>query len=157
MNYTKTEEKVMEEKKIIEINGVKMEVDLRNCRVIENFRVGDNVKLLIKQYDSYKDSAGVIVGFDNFKERPTIIIAYLDVSYSEASIKFAYFNKDTKDIEMVQANDNDLPFKKSRVLELLDKDILKKEKELEEAKHKKDHFLAWFGKYFDIEEKVTEL
>lgn len=79
-----------DEKKIIEIGGVKLELDMRTGKTtqIDTFKVGDNVKVLIKEYDSYKSYAGVIVGFDNFKERPTIIVAYLKMGYSEADIKF---------------------------------------------------------------------
>jgi len=137
-----------ENKRIIEINGVKVEVDLRECKTVDTFKVGTNVKVLIKDYETFKDYAGVIVGFDEFKERPTIIIAYLDVSYSSASIKFAYINKESKDIEIVQANEEDLPFNKARVLELLDKEIEKKQNDLDDAQHTKAHFLEWFGKYF---------
>jgi len=147
---------MQENKRIIEINGVKLEVDLRDCKVVDNFRVGDNVKLLTKKYgDTFEDHAGVIVGFDEFRERPTIIVAYLEVSYSEASIQFAYINKDSKDIEMVKANENDIPFNKSRVLDMLDKGIAVKERELDDAKHKKAHFLEWFGRYFHMHDKET--
>ena len=143
-------------KRVIEINGIKMEVDLRNCKRIDNFKVGDNVKLLVKQYgDSFKDHAGVIVGFDEFKMRPTIIVAYLEVSYSSAKIDFAYINKDTQDIEIVMANENDIPFNKWRVLELLDREIANKQKAVEEAEHTKAHFLEWFGKYFHMYDSET--
>ena len=35
----------MEEKRIIDINGMKMEVDLRTAKRIDTFKVGDNVKV----------------------------------------------------------------------------------------------------------------
>jgi len=37
----------MENKKIIEVNGVKLEVDLSSAKVIEEYRVGDVIKVLI--------------------------------------------------------------------------------------------------------------
>ena len=75
----------MSEKTIIEINGVKMEIDLRQATVVENFKVGDKVKVLIKTYnDSFQSHVGTIVGFDAFKERPTIILAYLANDYGSA-------------------------------------------------------------------------
>ena len=40
----------MEEKRIIEVNGIKMEVDLRNAKRIDQFKVGDSVKVLVKSY-----------------------------------------------------------------------------------------------------------
>ena len=36
----------MEEKRIVEIDGVKIEVDLRTAKRIDTFAVGDNVKVL---------------------------------------------------------------------------------------------------------------
>ena len=41
----------MEEKRIVEIDGVKIEVDLRTAKRIDTFRVGDNVKVLCKEYN----------------------------------------------------------------------------------------------------------
>jgi len=140
----------MEERRIIEVNGIKLEVDLSTARVVDNYRIGDQVKVLVKDYLEYKSFAGVIIGFDNFKERPTIIIAYLRLDYSEASIKFIYFNSDTKEAEICPANPRDIPFDKNRVMELLDRKITKTEEELSDLKNKKDYFLTEFGKYFGV-------
>ena len=41
----------MEGKTMVEIDGVKMEVDLRTARRIDTFAVGDNVKVLCKDYN----------------------------------------------------------------------------------------------------------
>lgn len=41
-----------ESKRIIEINGVKLDVDLSQCKVVENYKVGDAVKVLVKEYSS---------------------------------------------------------------------------------------------------------
>ena len=96
--------------RIVEIDGIKLEIDLRTAKKIEHFRVGDNVRVLVKGYsDTYKVHAGVIVGFDGFEKLPTICIAYLEVGYNSAEIKFAYINagsesKDSK-IEITPAFD----------------------------------------------------
>jgi hypothetical protein len=53
----------MNETRIVEINGVKLELDMRQAKLqsIDTFKVGDSVKVLIKEYgDSYKTHAGVI-------------------------------------------------------------------------------------------------
>lgn len=105
-------------KRIIEINGIKMEVDLRDVKIIENYKVGDNIKVLIKKYsDNYVSHVGVIIGFDNFEAHPTVVIAYLNVEYNKASIEFLYFNSHSKDVEITQLNDWDLPLQKSDVIE----------------------------------------
>ena len=58
----------MENKRIIEINGVKLEVDMSTAKKIDEYRVGDNVKVLKKDYSgNYDVLAGVIVEFVNLK------------------------------------------------------------------------------------------
>ena len=42
-----------DQKRIIEVNGVKLEVDMRYARKIEELRVGSRVKVLIKNYSRY--------------------------------------------------------------------------------------------------------
>ena len=52
----------MENKRIIEINGIKLEVDLTTAKRIDEFKVGDNVKVLRKSYnDTFEVLAGVIL------------------------------------------------------------------------------------------------
>lgn len=136
------------EKRIVEINGVKMEIDLTEARVVENYRIGENVKVLLKDYSSYKSFPGIIVGFDNFEKLPTIIIAYLETSYSTASIKFVYFNSETKDTEICPMNLKEMPFAKDRVIEMMNAQIQTKATELEDLKRRKEFFLAEFGSYF---------
>ena len=136
-------------KRIIEVNGIKMEIDLRQAKVIENYKVGDYVKLLIKDYSSYKSYVGNIIGFDNFDKNPTIVIAYLKSEYSTATIEFAYFNSASEGMEITTLNDYDIPLKKSTVLEQFNKEILKKEQEINEMKNKANIFEQLFGKYFE--------
>lgn len=56
---------------IVEINGIKMAIDERTATIqkVDTFKVGDPVKVLIKEYSSYNAKFGVIIGFDNFKNR----------------------------------------------------------------------------------------
>ena len=141
------------EKRIVEINGVKLEVDLSTARVVDNYKVGDNVKVLIKKYDGYESKPGVIVGFDEFKNLPTIVIAYLDTGYDKAEINFVYLNAQTKDCEICPMLEREMPFDKARVLDMFNRNIGKCEQALIDAKNKKAYFLAEFGTYFkDISE-----
>ena len=126
-----------------------MEIDLRNAKVIENYKVGDYVKILLKEYQSYKSYVGNIIGFDNFENHPTIVVAYLKNEYSQASIDFVYYNSETKDIELTGLNDWDIPLTKSNVLELFNREINKKEQELKELKNKEQVFEKLFGKFFE--------
>lgn len=144
------------EKRLIEIQGIKMEIDTRHATKIESFRVGDTVKLLVKEYSGkYKVYPGVIVGFENFKKLPTIIVIYLD-DYT-AQLKFAYINEaSTETPEIVHSEPDDIPIEKDYVLQQIDKDILKKEEAIRELKIKKQYFLNQFHKFltgFQAEEK----
>jgi hypothetical protein len=137
------------EKRIIEVNGVKLEVDLSTATRIDTFKVGDNVKILIKDYsDKFTSYPGVIVGFDPFKNRPTIIIAYLKLEYSEGKIEFAYITKDTTNMEVCIANETTLPFDRDRVLALMDRAITEAEQKLYNVKNQRAYFLEQFGHYF---------
>ena len=104
------------EKRIIEINGIKLEVDMRHAKRVDQFRVGDKVKLMREEGygdpKTHKVHPGVIVGFEPFKELPTIIVAYLEISYSEAALKFEYINAETKGADLVIAEDDYLPLER---------------------------------------------
>lgn len=139
----------MSEKTIIEVNGVKLEIDLRHAKRIDEFKIGDNIKVLIKQYsDSFKSYPGVIVGFDHFEKRPTIVIAYFDDSYLDPNIKFCYFNSESKDIEICHMGEHEKTLDKNRVEDYLDRKILKAEQELDEMKRRKNYFIAQYEHHF---------
>ncbi len=145
----------MEGKTIIEIHGMKLEVDLSTARRIDTYKVGDNVKVLKKQYgDSFVSYRGIIVGFDDFKQLPTVVVAYLKSDYSSADIEFAYINEQTKDIEICHMNDSEKMLDKTTAVEALDRQIVKKEAELLEFKAKKSYFLTHFNNHF--EKALTE-
>ena len=139
-------------KRIIEINGVKIEVDLREAKQINSYKIGDSIKVLIKKYgDDYQSCPGVIVGFDDFKDLPTIIISYLLVEYNGSQVKFAYLTEKTKDIQICPLyRTEDVMIDKTRTIEILDKEIATKALELEDAKSKKKYFLENFKKFLDI-------
>lgn len=140
------------EKKIIEIGGVKLECDMRQgtLRTVESFKVGDNIKLLKKQYEVYTSHPAVIVGFDEFPNKPTIVVAYIDATYSSATeLKFAYINSETKDMEICPMNTLEMVINKNLVCQQLDNAVAAKEREVVELKAKRAYFLEMFGKYFE--------
>ena len=141
-----------EETTIIEINGVKLEVDLRHAKRVDTLRVGDRVKLLEKQYgNSIKIHPAIIAGFEPFQSAPTIIVAYLEISYSTADVKFAYINtadEESKKFELVPSIDNDLPVDPSDILELMDREIARKQVDVDDLKRRREFFMTNFQKYF---------
>lgn len=141
----------MSEMTIVEINGVKMEVDLRHAKIVhENLRVGTKVKVLAKSdYSGPNVYAGVIVGFEPFPSLPTIIVAYMDTGYN-GGLKFAHVNSKSADKwELVPSIDDELPIAKGDVLAQFDRQIEQKEGELRELQSKRDFFLRHFNTYFE--------
>ena len=99
----------MDTKKIIEVNGVKMELDARTASVssVDTYRVGDSVTLLLSEqsYGSAKSTKalpGVSVDFANFTGNPTIIVCYLTDDYNP-ELKMAYINKENSENQIVHA------------------------------------------------------
>lgn len=147
-----------ENKTVIEVNGVKMEVDLRHARRIEEIKVGSRVKILEKTYgDSYKVKHGVVIGFEPFKQLPTIIIATATVDYSEAKVEFLYYNAKTENTEVVIASDDDqAALDKNDFIKKCDQEIAKRQLEIQQIEDKKLYFLTKFGCYWEQAEKATK-
>ena len=133
----------------IEIDGVKVAVDMRTVKKIDVYRVGDNVKVLKKSYDNYRTYSGVIVDFVNFKELPAIVVAYFNQDYSGTSIEFETITKDTKDIEIAPCLPHELSINKNRVIDKFNYEIEQQQHKVDELKAKRDYFLENFGKFFD--------
>lgn len=89
------------------------------------------------------------VGFEPFPSLPSVVVAYLDVGYGSAGLKFKTFNAETKDFEIVADIDhNALEIDREETLAHFDREIAKKQAELREATDKRAFFLAHFGRYF---------
>ena len=139
------------ERTIVEVNGVKMEVDLRHARIVhENIKVGSKVKLLAKSdYSGPTVYAGVVVGFEPFESLPTIIVAYVKDGYNDSGLAFAHINAKSSDkYDLVPSLDDELPIKKADVLAQFDRKIDKARAELETVEAQRDYFLRHFNRYF---------
>lgn len=134
----------------VEINGIKLEMDLRTARRIDTFKVGDNVKVLRKTYSGHEILSGVIADFVNFKELPTMVIAvFKEGSYGSApNVEFIYYNSkadETNPIEVMQCSDNELKVSKDRVIDQFKTAIEKKKNEYLELETKLEYFVRNFG------------
>jgi hypothetical protein len=138
----------MSDKKIIEINGVKMEIDLRHAtQIYTNLKIGSKVKVLVKEYSDCKVYHGVIVGFENFASMPTIEVCYLEANYGEPKLKFASVNSKTSEkVEIVPAIDWSPLAKKEEILKWFDDEIRKTEDNIKILKGKKEYC----EKYLDV-------
>lgn len=141
----------MEDKRVIEINGIKMEVDMRTAKRIDSFRVGDNVKVLIKKYDDSREiKPGIIVDFAMFKEFPTIVVAiFNDGGWgSTPSISFVYINAESE-IEIIFSSEEEIRLSKEGVIEKFEREIQKKKNEWIDLQNQ----LEYFKKHFLKDEK----
>ena len=137
-----------ENKRIIEINGVRLEVDLRSARRIDEFRVGDSVKVLDNRGGKNEMKAGVITDFANFKELPTLIVAVYRAGdyWSKPSIEFITFNSETEGIEIVGVSAEEIIVSRETVVQKFDDEIAKKRDELNDLIIKRDTFVKYFGR-----------
>lgn len=140
----------MDDKRIVEIDGIKIEVDLRSAKRIDTFRVGDNVKVLCKKYnDSFEVKPGIITDFANFKEKPTIVVAmFNEGGWSSApSIEFIHIYEGTEDkYEIVYTSDEDLQLTKDGVIEKFEREIQKKRNEAQDLENQLNYFIKHFLK-----------
>jgi hypothetical protein len=142
----------MTENKIIEINGVKFEVDARTAtlRQLDHIKIGSRVKVLVTGYgDTVEVFHGAVVGFEPFAEAPTVIIAYLKTAYSApAEIKFLYFNGKSKEKIIVSDENDKEALEASNIVALMDKEIAKKKNEIQDLEDRKQYFLKNFKAYW---------
>lgn len=136
-----------ENKRIIEINGIKLEVDLRTARRIDEFKVGDSVRVLDKRNGKNEMRPGVITDFANFRELPTIIVAvYRAPDYwTKPSIEFIHFNSDTTDVEIVGVSAEEIIVSHDTIVQKFDDEIAQKRSELNDLMIKRDTFVKYFG------------
>lgn len=133
--------------RIIEVQGVKLEIDLRTAKQVDCYRVGDRVKVLTKDWSGkYASHAGAIVAIDAFQNLPTIVVAYIENPLtSSGKIDFAYINAQTKDIEIVPMCEDDIVPTRQTILGFFDASISAKERELAEIRTRKEYFLRQYG------------
>lgn len=115
----------------------------------EVLRVGDAVRVLDKSGygGGAKVHTGVIVGFEPFKEQPTIVIAYIDEEYTKAEMKMLYFNDKSEKFELLAAQpDTSVEIERSKVLDFFNREEQKKALEIQEIKAKRRYFNKYFGK-----------
>jgi hypothetical protein len=113
----------------------------------EILKVGDPVRVLTKpSYGDPKVSTGVIVGFEPFKEQPTVVVAYIESEYGKAELKILAYSEKTKDVEILAAPEGiNMMVERARVLEYFDQEERKKLAELAELKAKRAYFERYFG------------
>lgn len=141
----------MEDKRTVEINGIKMEVDMRTATRVDQFRVGDNIKILNKEYNGFKVENGVIVDFLNFKDLPTIQVAIFEQSYQGSTIRFININSETENVEFLPASRHEMQLEKKNVVDQMNNEITSLENKKKDLEAKLNWFIDYYGKYFEGE------
>lgn len=115
----------------------------------EVLKVGDPVRVLTKpSYGDPKVSTGVIVGFEPFKELPTVVVAYIETEWNKSELKILAYSEKTKDVEILAAPEGvNIEIERSRVLDYFNSEERKKLAELDEIKAKRAYFDRYFGKF----------
>lgn len=117
----------------------------------EVLKVGDAVRLLEKggQYSEAKVHTGVIVGFEPFKDMPTVQIAYIEHSYAKAELKLIAYADGNDKFDVVAApKDFLLEVERDRVLEFFDSETRKLQGDIDTLRRKRAYFEQHFGKLF---------
>ena len=131
---------------IIEVAGVKLDIDERTAKTVESYKVGDAVKVLIKQYgDTWEACPGVIIGFAAFANRPGIEVLYLSCRYSSTEVKMALLTAESKDLEIAPMSDYEVAFDRADVLDRMDGEIQKGREAVRLLETKRAAFVKFFG------------
>lgn len=139
----------MSDNKIVEINGVKFEVDARTAtlRELTTIRIGAKVKVLKDERVLY----GTVIGFEPFAENPVVVICYIDSQYYSSSpdFKFLYYSAKSKEQIVISSEDDDAGIERDDVVNKIDKAIAQKQTEIQDLEDKKRYFLAKFKTYWE--------
>lgn len=134
---------------IIEVNGVKLEVDMRHARRIEELRIGSRVKVLDSRgYGSATVHPGVVVGFEPFPSKPTIIVAFIKAEFNDVGLHTISYNVDTEKVEIVASIDDDFSVSKSEVLGWFARERQKLDEKRAEIGAKEAFFLERFKAFW---------
>jgi hypothetical protein len=140
-----------ENKRIVEVDGVKLEVDLRTAKVIDHYKIGDPVRVL-HPGEGYGSGikAGVIVAFCEFEKNPAIEILELDTDYSGTTFRtVTIVSGQGNKVQIAPYSKYEGLISQADVVTRFDRDIQKKELELADLKLKKKYFIDDFAKAFE--------
>lgn len=141
--------KMETEKTIFEINGVKLEVDLRTARRIEEIRIGSPVRLLNKSsYGGNKVYPGVVIGFEPFKDLPTIVVAYVEEDWLKYEIKVVAINSKQENFDLIAAVDPDFSIDREVIIKRFDRQVAAKRREIEAIEEQRRYFETNFKAYW---------
>lgn len=143
-----------EQKRIVEVNGMKLEVDMREAVRIDTFKVGTKIQVLEKgNYgNNYTMYPGMIVGIAEFRSKVGILIAYIENCYNGGKLKYATITEDSTNIEIIAAEEEAVMrlFTYDDMIRNMSNEIEDLELKLKKIKSDKQFFEDNFGKTVNI-------
>jgi len=137
--------------RIVEVGGIKLEIDERTARTIEQYRVGEPVKCLVQAYgDKYDLYPGVIIGFADFAELPTIEVMYANTTFNATDpFIIKAINAKTTGIEIAPMQELELLMDRQGMMVKFDAAIRKMETDLSDMMAKREYFDTHFAAVFE--------
>lgn len=135
----------------ITIGEMKVSISADKAQTTHTYRIGDRVKVLVKDYSDYSVYYGVVCDFDNFKNMPSITVCYIENKYGKGEMKFAAINKQTGDkLEIAPCSpDQRIDIEKGDIIERMQAEIDKKQAEIDDIHRKMNYFDKMFSKWFE--------
>jgi len=132
----------------VEIKGKIFEIT-ETAKKIDSYKIGDPVKVMVKGYnDSYDVYNGMIIGFNDFEKQPAINVAYINMDYSSAEIRFATITDASDRYEIAPVGELELiRFKTEDAIDKMNRTIITKEHELADLIKKRDFFMENCGAF----------
>lgn len=143
-----------EETVTVEIGGQKFDIEKTRLRMIHQFKVGDPVRVLVKSGwgndIKWESKPGTIVGYHDFQNKPCIVVAQWEDSYTtDVKVKLHYIVDGNKEVQLATIPEAELFASKRNVVEQFDRAIKTKHDELEHLQQQKAYFLDQFGAIVD--------
>lgn len=136
--------------RIIEISGVKMMIDERTATTIDHYKVGQKIKVLLKEYqNSAKVCQGIITDFF-YSERSdgtplgAIQVLIVEDSYSGIDLKFKVYTNETNDMSIAPLNDYEAKIPMTGIVEKFDREIESLKEKIRVLEVKKSAYLDLF-------------
>lgn len=135
--------------KTVEVNEAMVKIGLKKEEVVNNYKVGNYIKLLIKDVFDFENYPGRIVGIYYSNDEPIIVVAYLKQPFDRFNIGYIEISLSSEDVKIAPLNDWDFPIEWLSRLKRFKIEILSKEQEVTEMKSNVKRFEQIFDEYFE--------
>jgi ribosomal protein L19 len=115
--------------KELEIKGKKFKIN-QSIEISDTYEVGDNVRLLVKEYSEMKAYSGLIVAIDDFTDNPAVTVCYITDSCNP-EIKFKTLTPNDKDTQVAKSGNFDESLSINTIISSFENKITSKKGELE--------------------------